>query len=196
MELRASGILLHITSLPSPYGVGDLGPRAYAFVDVLKAAGQRYWQILPLNPTDGINGHSPYSSLSAFAGNPLLISPQAMVEDGFLTPSDLKHAPVFDPLRVDYAKVSVFKEHVLSRAYARWVKNKDKQPYEAFCRGNALWLEDYTLFLTAKSIFGGRPWNEWPADLKYRRPAALKKFSKKYAFAMGKVRFTQFLFFS
>ena len=90
MNKRLSGILLHISSLPSAYGIGDLGPYAFAFADFLKSSGQKYWQILPINPTDGINGHSPYSCFSAFAGNPLLISPDILVIDGFLKPSDLK----------------------------------------------------------------------------------------------------------
>ncbi|MBI3314357.1 MAG: 4-alpha-glucanotransferase [Candidatus Omnitrophica bacterium] len=196
MSKRASGILMHITSLPCPYGVGDLGPRAYAFVDALRAAGQTFWQILPVNPTDGINGHSPYSSLSAFAGNPLFISPQLMVIDGFLTASDLKKAPVFDAARVDHAKAAAFKERLFVGAYARWAKLKDKSGYDVFCRANAHWLEDYAVFSVAKSVFNGRPWNEWPGGLKRRKPGALKAFLRTHTRAVGQVRFVQFLFFS
>ncbi len=196
MNQRASGILLHITSLPSVYGVGDLGPRAYAFVDALKNAGQAYWQILPVNPTDGINGHSPYSSLSAFAGNPLLISPDVMVIDRLLTATELKRLPGGDASRVDYAKVTAFKEQLFDRAYARWLKVKNKDDYEAFCRTHAAWLDDYAIFSVAKRKFEGKSWNEWPQDLKYRRPMALKKFIQTHGMAVGKVKFVQFLFFN
>src|SRR5258707_1051912 len=107
--MRSSGVLLHITSLPSPYGIGDLGPQAYAMADFLKSAGQRRWKVLPLNPTDGINGHSPYSCHSAFAGDPLFISPQMMVKEGYLIAKDLKAAPAFDKDAVDYDKAGAFK---------------------------------------------------------------------------------------
>src|SRR5208283_4360842 len=112
MDKRHSGILLHITSLPSKYGIGDLGPFAYAFADFLASCGQKYWQILPINPTDGINGNSPYSCSSAFGGNPLLISPEMMVIEGFLQPSDLNISASFSEERVDYASVGAFKEKI------------------------------------------------------------------------------------
>ena len=105
MDKRHSGILLHITSLPSKYGIGDMGSFAYAFLDFLSNSGQKYWQILPINPTDGINGNSPYSCSSAFAGNPLLISPEMMVIEGFLTPADIHSPSSADEKHVDYAGV-------------------------------------------------------------------------------------------
>src|ERR1700685_1373063 len=107
MHKRHSGILLHITSLPSKYGIGDMGSFAYAFVDFAAASGQKYWQILPINPTDGINGNSPYSCSSAFAGNPLLISPEMLVIEGFLRPSDINLSTPFADQKVDYAAVSL-----------------------------------------------------------------------------------------
>ena len=112
MQKRYSGILLHITSLPSKYGIGDMGSFAYAFVDFAAASEQKYWQILPVNPTDGINGNSPYSCSCAFAGNPLLISPEMMVIEGFLRPIDLKISTPLPGDKVDYSRVSGFKEKI------------------------------------------------------------------------------------
>src|SRR5512143_3744582 len=117
---RQSGILLHITSLPSPFGIGDLGPGAYRFADFLSQARQRYWQILPLNPTDQGNGNSPYSSISAFAGNTFLISPELLVESGFLTIDDLTQKPEFPLQRCDYSIAIPFKIALLHRAYERF----------------------------------------------------------------------------
>ncbi|MDZ7345022.1 MAG: 4-alpha-glucanotransferase, partial [candidate division KSB1 bacterium] len=119
MNKRSSGILLHITSLPSAYGIGDLGPWAYRFVDFLVEAKQSFWQILPLNPTSIMYGNSPYSSYSAFAGNPLLISPELLVREGLLTPADLENAPAFPAARVDYDAVSECKMQILRRAFER-----------------------------------------------------------------------------
>src|SRR5271154_2796916 len=113
MLKRHSGILLHITSLPSKYGIGDMGPFAYAFVDFAASCGQKYWQILPINPTDGINGHSPYSCSSAFAGNPLLISPEMMVIEDFLQPSDINFSLPLAEEKVDFAKTEQLKEKIL-----------------------------------------------------------------------------------
>src|SRR5690554_566304 len=115
---RSSGILMHITSLPSAFGIGDLGPVAYRFVDFLKDSGHHYWQILPINPTADTFAHSPYSSFSAFAGNPLLISPELLVKDGFLSKNDLKDVPGFNDQTVEYAKVVAYKTSLLEKAYA------------------------------------------------------------------------------
>src|ERR1017187_5167611 len=123
MYKRQSGILLHITSLPSKYGIGDLGSFAYAFVDFAASCGQKYWQILPINPTDGINGNSPYSCCSAFAGNPLLISPEMMVIEGYLKVSDVNIPVLLDEGKVDYSKVGVFKERIFTAAYRRFQKS-------------------------------------------------------------------------
>ena len=117
MDKRASGILLHISSFPSSYGIGDLGPFAYAFVDFLRNAKQRYWQILPINPTDGINGHSPYSCFSAFGGNPLFVSPDLMVIEGFLKAQDIAPQAKVQDEPVDYAAASALKEKLFDIAY-------------------------------------------------------------------------------
>ncbi len=193
---RASGLLLHISSLPSPYGIGDLGPHAYNFVDFLKDSGQTYWQILPINPTDGINGHSPYSCFSAFAGNPLFISPDLLALDGFITPSDLKQVPPFDETQIDYAKLIPFKQKLFDLAFRRFSKQSYKGGYELFVNQQQAWLDDFALFVVAKAIFKGQCWDQWPKTLKERKPEALIYFKNKYAKQIEKVKFIQYLFFS
>ena len=164
--------------------------------DFLGSAGQKHWQVLPLNPTDGINGHSPYSCYSAFAGNPLLISPQMIVLDGFLGPKDLGHAPAFEQDSVDYAKVSVFKNKIFAAAYERWKKIKSKDDYDNFYSGNRHWLDDYAVFVVAKRIFKGQCWNEWPQALRQRSPKALAHFVKAHAQQIEREKFIQYLFFT
>ncbi len=194
MNKRSSGILLHISSLPSPYGIGDLGPFAYAFVDFLKNAGQRYWQILPLNPTDGINGHSPYSCFSAFAGNALFISPVMMVAEGFCRSHDLEKAPAFGADKVDYAKVIPFKEELFHTAFKQFKKAKPAPDYIEFIEANHDWLQDFALFTVIKQELKGRCWNEWPKPLKSRDRQALERFAKDHADAVDEVKFIQYLF--
>jgi 4-alpha-glucanotransferase len=195
MNTRACGILMHISSLPSAYGIGDLGPSAYAFVDFLKNAGQRYWQILPINPTDGINGHSPYSCFSAFAGNPLFISPDQLVSEGGISSKALKNLPTFDERSVDYAAVSVYKEKFLSLAFEQFQKRKDRKDYEDFCLEHAGWLNDFALFTVIKSSLRGQCWSEWPSALKKRNPHALSKFAKNNPRDLERTKFIQYLFF-
>jgi 4-alpha-glucanotransferase len=154
---RSSGILLHPTSLPSRFGVGDLGPEAYKFVDFLVEAGQSLWQVLPLGPTG--YGDSPYASYSAFAGNTLLISPERLVEDGLLDRADLEETPVGP---VDYGYAHEYKTKLLAQAYERF-GNSDPAEFEAFKRRQSLWLGDYALFRALKDEHGGAAWTEWNA---------------------------------
>jgi 4-alpha-glucanotransferase len=195
MNKRASGILLHITSLPSPYGVGDLGPHAYAMIDFLRSAGQRYWQILPVNPTDGINGHSPYSCFSAFAGNPFFISPELLVMEEYLTSKDLASKPKFEENSVDYGKMGAFKDKLFNAAFTRWSKKKPGEDYNRFYQKHSFWLDDFAIFTVAKSVYGGKSWNEWPMGLRRRNKPTLAKFCKDNATAIARVKFIQFLFF-
>lgn len=195
MPKRHSGILLHITSLPSQYGIGDMGSFAYAFVDFLNSAGQKYWQILPINPTDGINGNSPYSCSSSFAGNALLISPEMMVIEGFLRPCDVKVPRTLAEEKVDYAKVGAFKEKIFNAAYRRFQKTTDREDFDHFVRAQNHWIDDFALFTVIKAVYGGRGWNEWPRALKTRQPQALKKFQRRHFSDLERVKFIQYLFF-
>jgi len=167
MDKRGSGILLHITSLPSPYGIGDLGPEAYRFADFLAQTRQSCWQVLPLNPTDPAYGNSPYSSISAFAGNTLLISPDRLLEEGLLGKEDLEPIPPFPEGRCDFPEVIRYKEKLLERAYQRFDQSgKGRESFEAFCSENLSWLEDFSFFIVLKKRLGGMVWNQWSEELR------------------------------
>ncbi|HWS96003.1 MAG TPA: 4-alpha-glucanotransferase, partial [Candidatus Methylomirabilis sp.] len=171
-EYRSSGILLHVTSLPSPYGSGDLGPSAFSWVDRLHDTGQGWWQALPLGPTG--YGNSPYQSLSSFAGNGLLISPECLISDGLLDASDCA-PPHFPSNLVEYDSVIPFKEKLLEKAWAKFDagERRDLQPaFQEFCATQGSWLEDYALFRALKKHFLGSYYLEWPEDLVQRKPTA------------------------
>jgi 4-alpha-glucanotransferase len=193
---RASGVLLHVTSLPSPYGIGDLGPSAFAWVDRLAGAGQSWWQALPLGPTG--YGNSPYQPLSSFAGNVLLISPDQLALDGLLKASDLEGAS-FPAGAVDYPAVIRFKHGLLGRAWSnfRAGARPDLGPaFDRFCRDQAHWLDDYALFRALKARYDGAHYLEWPAALVRRDPAALDEARRELADPIGLARFAQFLVFT
>jgi 4-alpha-glucanotransferase len=195
MDKRESGILLHITSLPSAYGIGDLGSEARAFADFLEGAGQRFWQVLPLNPTDPFYGNSPYSSISAFAGNPLLISPDRLFEEGFLSRKDLEPIPLFPEARCDFPEVIRYKDGVLERAYQNFtLRGIERESFAVFCTDNAAWLEDFALFTVLKKRFGGRIWNQWPVDMRDRDPNSLRTIQKECGDQIEKIKFLQYLF--
>ncbi len=196
MTKRSSGILLHITSLPSNYGIGDFGPQACRFADFLQAAGQRLWQVLPLNPTNPAHGNSPYSSSSAFAGSELLISPELMVNDGFLERGDLNPLPGFSIDHVDYQTVRDYKYKIIDTA---WKKFSDKHPewesYKSFCAEHESWLDDYTLFIALKEKFDGNVWNHWPPPFRDRVTQAMDEAREELSSRIERVRFGQFLFY-
>ncbi|MEW6328294.1 MAG: 4-alpha-glucanotransferase [Thermodesulfobacteriota bacterium] len=170
MKRRGSGILLHITSLPSLYGVGDFGPSAYRFVDFLSETKQTFWQILPLTPINEAHGNSPYSSISAFAGNTLLISPELLVEDGFLSSSDIEAPPSFPREKVVYKAVTEYKTGLFRLAYDNFKNRKQKDSgFEKFCKENRYWLDDYVLFVALKKNFKGAIWNDWPVEVKNKK---------------------------
>jgi 4-alpha-glucanotransferase len=192
---RSAGILLHPTSLPGRYGVGDLGPVAHAWVEMLAKAKQTWWQTLPLGPTG--YGDSPYQSYSAFAGNPTLISPDALARDGLVSAADLADAR-FPVDRVDYENVNRFKEWLHGRAWQAFrggAAARLKSDFERFCRDEASWLTDYALFMALKHVHENRPWFEWPPALVRREPRALEAARKEHADAIGYQQFQQFLFF-
>lgn len=191
-EYRSAGLLLHITSLPSSYGIGDLGPSAFSWIDRLHEAGQEWWQALPLGPTG--YGNSPYQSLSSFAGNGLVISPECLISDGLLSADDC--AASFPSDRVDYDSVIPFKERLLEKTAKRFDAGKRedlRQAYEEFCATQGTWLEDYALFRALKNKFAGSYYLEWPEDLVQRRPAALAQARRELANEIDRFRLEQFL---
>jgi 4-alpha-glucanotransferase len=196
MKKRGSGILLHITSLPSPFGIGDLGPSAYRFADFLAQTKQSYWQVLPFNPTDQACGNSPYSTPSAFAGNPLFVSPDLLIESGLLKKEDTKETPSFPAGRCDYAAVIPHKRALLRRAYDSFkTAGKERSAFETFCKENKEWLEDFTLFSVMKEHFHGKAWDEWEKDLRERNPGSLERAREDLRDEMEEEKFYQYLFF-
>ncbi len=192
---RSAGVLVHPTSLPGPYGIGDLGPGAYGWIDVLVHARQKWWQILPLGPTGF--GDSPYQCFSAFAGNPLLISPQLLVQDGVLNHGDLEGLK-FSANIVDYGPVIAFKTRMLARAWEIFQTGRGgnlRGPFEDFCKKQAHWLDDYGLFMAIKQAQNGKGWLDWPAPLRRHDSVALAKAQQELASSVGSHKFRQFLFF-
>lgn len=189
--MRSCGILMHITSLPSPYGIGTFGEQAEKFADWLKAAGQKYWQVLPIGPTG--YGDSPYQPFSTFAGNPLLIDLDELVENGYIT-REMCEAADFgaDPRYVDYEKVSRTKMKLLREAFKGFT---DDVGYTSFMIDERDWLEDYALFTALKDKFGGRPWTEWDEDIKLRKPQAMQLYREELAEEIRFVKFVQYIFF-
>jgi 4-alpha-glucanotransferase len=193
-QYRASGLLLHVTSLPSPYGIGDLGPEAFAWIDRLHDAGQGWWQALPLGPTG--YGNSPYQPLSSFAGSVLVISPQSLAAEGLLDPEDCQAQ--FAPGLIDYDAVIPFKHKLLESAWNRFkrIRRCDLlHAYEEFCFRKGSWLEDYALFRALKNRFGGAYYIEWPAELVERHPRALLQAGRELRDDIDRVRFAQFLLY-
>ena len=194
MLQRGSGILLHLTSLPSAFGIGDLGPAAYEFADFLARSKQRYWQILPLNPTDPVSDHSPYHSSSAFAFNTLLLSPDLMIQEGWLEPKDVEPLPDFSQKKIEYDRVMVFKKKIFGLAFQRFEQRGERSDFEKFCEENSSWLEDFALFGAIKSHFGGKAWNQWPVDVRDRNPDVLIILRDKLRRETESSKFLQYLF--
>jgi 4-alpha-glucanotransferase len=194
---RFSGLLLHITSLPGLFGIGDLGPQAHAFAESLAGAGQRYWQVLPVGPTGF--GNSPYSSLSSFAGNPLLIGPDLLLESGLIDRGDLDEAAMPEDGRVDYGVAYSNKLGLLAKAARSFLRQADPARLERFAafkeREGPGWLDDYSLFTALKDAHDGRPWNDWEPEYARRHPAALTRVARELDETIETNRVVQFLFF-
>jgi len=193
---RCSGILLHPTSLPSPYGIGDLGPQAYRFVEFLARAGQRIWQVLPLVPTG--YGNSPYQSPSTFAGNPLLINLEQFVEEGWLNEEELRDHPPFPAEVVDFDAVSAWKLAMLDHAHRRFEEKshlRTREAFEFFCTEEAAWLDDYALYMALKERHDQAAWTEWGEALANRQPEALQAARHELRDRIRAIQFVQFNFF-
>lgn len=202
---RSSGILLHPTSLPGPYGIGDLGPHAYRFMDWLASTGCKLWQVLPLGPTG--YGDSPYQCFSAFAGNPYLISPEFLLQDGLLTQADLNDMPAFNASSVDFGLLIPWKLNLLLKAFSSFAQSgaDEARPpsniealhkeFDYFCAENAAWLDDYALFMSIKEAHGGGAWNGWDKSIRTRKKSAMDKARKAHTESVQRYSFYQFLFF-
>ena len=192
---RSSGILLHPSSLPSPYGIGDLGSQAFHFVDWLASTGCKLWQVLPLGPTG--YGDSPYQSFSAFAGNPYLISPDDLLADGLLTREDLIGMKDLPASHVDFGLLIPRKLDLLKKAFSRYQVHPEglHATFEQFCAENASWLDDYTLFMALKESNGGGSWSGWAESLRSRRKTALRQAQIDLSQTVMRYAFYQFIFF-
>ena len=179
---RSSGILLHPTSFPSPFGIGDLGQEAYNFVNFLKNSGQKIWQVLPLGPTGF--GNSPYQAYSAMAGNPLLISPDKLKDEGWLSEEDFSNIPEFPRDKVDFDSVAQVKSSLLKTAYQNFQKyasEEKKETFNQFSNSKAFWLDDYAFYMALKEAHEGASWHTWDQDIAHRQPQALAEWQQRLA---------------
>ena len=190
---RAAGILMPITSLPSPYGIGTIGKEAREFADFLKASGQKIWQILPVGPTS--YGDSPYQSFSTYAGNPYMIDLDTLCDEGLLTKSDLERDWGADAEKVDYEKIYNNRFEVLRIAYNNF-KEKDQTAFRSFCRKNCTWLKNYALYMAVKSSFNMTAWTQWPdEEIRKRDEKAVARYERKYRDDVNFWKFLQFKFY-
>ncbi len=194
---RGAGILLHVSSLPSRFGTGDFGPEAYKFVDYMSTAGQKYWQILPLTPTEHKAAYSPYSAFSSMAGNPLLISPEQLVFEDMLDAEDMEEAILPTTDMADFVSAARVKFPLFDKAYKRIRRPEGHYllpAFDTFCWREGYWLHDFALFVVLRDYFEGKSWHEWPEEFKFRDEAALQKFGEEHWEKLDRVKFRQFLF--
>lgn len=194
---RSSGILLHPTSLPGEFGIGDLGDEAVRFIEFLVASGQKLWQVLPLGPTG--YGDSPYQCFSVFAGNTLLVSPQRLLETGLLTSDDVKDHPTFHAERIDFTRVKEFKAQLLSKAYNNFLESQEpnlREDFKEFCDKETVWLDDWALYRALKDAHDEKAWYQWELDLAMRDEQALESARATFADEINAHKFYQYLFFS
>lgn len=193
---RAAGLLLHVSSLPSRFGIGDLGPEAFRFADFLHGAGQKVWQMLPLNPIDKAHGYSPYSALSAFAGNPLLISPELLAGEKWLDPTDFPDVDTDDSWQVRYPDVTALKSGLLRKAWLRFQADQAAQTdFDAFCSEQSGWLTDYALYMAIRGSRDHAPWTSWPEELRNRDESAISRARQEYADEIRYHQWLQYVFF-
>lgn len=194
---RKAGVLAAVSSLPSYYGIGDLGPGAYSFADFLHRSGQSYWQLLPLNPIAASDSFSPYSSISSMAGNVLLISPDMLEKAGLLSTEDLRIDTPFSTSLTEYKRVADIKNELLAKAYDRYQNGTFtslQQEYKAFCDEEQYWLNDFALYVALKERFDSQPWYKWPDEYKFRDIESLNRFSLENASDIDRIKWLQFIF--
>lgn len=190
---RTAGILLHPTSLPGKYSIGELGPDAYYFIDFMNHAGQKLWQVFPLGPTG--YGDSPYQCFSAFAGNPLLISLELLIKEGLLNEDDCNDLKNFDRHIIDFGEVITRKIPCLEKAFNNYLpRMKSDKNFKSFCNENAYWLNDFALFMAAKNFHGGVCWTDWSEDIAFRLDGAVEKWTKKLEREISFYKFLQYKF--
>lgn len=194
LQSRANGVLLHISSLPSAYGIGDLGPEAHRWVDFLSESKQAFWLVLPLNPTTADNQNSPYQATSAFAGNPLFISPSALLDEGLLTRDDLERTPPGSGDRVDYPRVISEKRRLLEAAYQRFRSAGPPRDFGVFCDRNSHWLNDFAVFAALTERFPETGWTGWPPALRDRDRPDLDRIVGELRDSIERVKFQQYFF--
>jgi 4-alpha-glucanotransferase len=192
-EQRQSGILAHITSLPSPFGIGDIGPASYVFLDFLTGADQSCWQFLPTGPTNPLFDNSPYMSTSAFAGSPLLISPELLRQDGLISQASMENHPVFSPYTTDFQAVADFKHRLLLEAFENFSTLDD--PALPIFHASHSWLDDYALFMALKEHYDDIGWFDWPASIASREPEVLAEQTRLHEQRINYYRFEQFIFY-
>ena len=195
LEKRAGGLLLPLSALPSRFGAGDLGPEAHRFVDFLAASGQKWWQMLPVAPLG--KGDSPYDAESAFAGDPLWISLESLVKEGWLKASEVRSTPFFNPARIDYSRARTFREPLLRKAYDRFKvqqRGTVRRAYRDFCRREKYWLDDFCLYRAFSTRWRDSAWTAWPAHIRRREPAVLREAPALYCEEIGYHQFLQFQF--
>jgi len=191
---RKAGILLHITSLPGKFGIGDLGSNAYKFVDFLESSGQKLWQILPIGPTG--YGDSPYSCFSAFAGNHLFINPELLIKEELLSENDLSNVPEFIDKKTEFSRVKVFKNKLFKKAFKNFISNENKfqDSFGTFCYENAYWLDDYAFYMSLKDRHNGNEWSKWERELVMRDISKMNRWSDKLKEEIDYHKFLQFIF--
>lgn len=192
---RSAGILLHITSLPAAFGIGDLGPEAERFAEFLQQSGQRYWQILPVNPTGEDQAFSPYSAVSGMAGNPLLISPEKLVKDDFINAQDIKKFQVANHGKVNYREAALVREVLFEKGFRSFLSNQQMHaPFREFCKREAWWLDDFALYVVLKDLHDNKPWYEWPPHFKNRQAKSLGDINRFHQERINKVKWLQYVF--
>jgi len=192
-KTRSSGILAHISSLPSPFGIGDIGPSSYRFIDFLVTCNQSFWQFLPIGPTNSFFDDSPYMSISAFAGSPLLVSPELLEESGLISRKERDNHPDFSPYMTDFSAVSHYKKQLLQKSYENFSGNSSEK-YNDFRKKHSYWLDDYAVFMTCRKKYHELEWSKWPSHIRDRDDSAMATLYENEFDTINYFRFEQFIF--